>query len=126
MTDSISVEISTTLYERLIAVAQRTGRSVESVLAQSIDVTFGAFEEEAMTSLPDEQLWAVVHRRLAWPLEERLTVLTARGKTQSLSSSEQTELDALLDEADRLMVLRSKAVALLKQRGHDVTAYLGG
>ncbi|NDJ85432.1 MAG: hypothetical protein GYB66_06070 [Chloroflexi bacterium] len=43
---------------------------------------------------PDDQLWAVVYQRMAWPQRERLRELVARGKQGDLTSAEQAELEA--------------------------------
>jgi hypothetical protein len=61
---------------------------------------------------------------MAWPEGARLRELTARVKRASLTEAEQAELEALIDEADRYALLRSRALLVLKGRGHDVEARL--
>jgi len=39
----------------------------------------------------------------------------------SLSEAEQSEADSLVARADRLMLRKAEAAALLKQRGHAIT-----
>ena len=72
----------------------------------------------------DEQLWAVVYQRLAWPQDTRLRELIALGKQGLLSDDEKAEMERLIDLVDRMMMLRSQALLLLKQRGHDVETQL--
>lgn len=129
-TQSISVNVSEELYERIRDIAERNDRSVEAVLRESLEVMFGAESEEIANQVPrledyrDDQLWAVVYQRMAWPQRERLRELVVRGKQGELISAEQAELEALLDRADHYTLLRSQALHLLKQRGHDVDRYL--
>jgi hypothetical protein len=77
-----------------------------------------------MNALPDEELWEVVRRRVSWASSAHLRALTEKGRYSPLSSEEQAELTALTDEADQRTLLRSTALSLLKQRGHDVDAFI--
>jgi predicted transcriptional regulator len=121
---AISIELPHELYERIRQIAAHSERSVESVLIESLKVLFGEpLEETALAALDDytdAQLWAVIYQRLAWPENERLRDLTARGKGGELTPDERDELDALLDRVDRHTLLRSRALLLLKQRGREL------
>jgi hypothetical protein len=128
MTHSIRLELPGEVYEHARHAAARSDQSVEAVLVASLALLFGqppgGWDHLAaiLETLPDEQLWALVYRRLAWPLGSRLHELSARGKQGSLTEEEQTELEALIEEADRYALLRSRALLLLQERGHDVTS----
>ncbi|MBN1311615.1 MAG: hypothetical protein JXB30_09365 [Anaerolineae bacterium] len=128
-TQLVSVELPDDLYRRIREVAERNERSVESVLRESLEVMFGAasmMPEELLALLEhyrDDQLWAVVYQRLAWPRKERLNELVARGKEEGLSKAEQEELEMLLDEVDSYTLVRSQALHLLEQHGQDVQRY---
>jgi hypothetical protein len=76
-----------------------------------------------MNALPDEDLWAVVRRRVSWASSAHLRALTEKGRYSPLNSEEQAELTALTDEVDQRTLLRSTALRLLKQRGHDVESF---
>jgi hypothetical protein len=119
---SVVLELPDEIYERARRVAEESQRPLESVLLDSLTLLFGNFPAEltpeSMEQLSDDNLWAVVYRPLAWPLDARLRELTVRG--QSLSDEEQGEIRQLVDQLDRYVLLRSKALLLLKQRGHDV------
>ena len=78
----------------------------------------------SLSSYSDDQLWALVHRRMAWSRSIRLRELSDKGKRTSLSPQEQHELDSLLSQVDRDMFLRSEALLLLKQRGNHLEPYL--
>jgi hypothetical protein len=128
-TQSVSVELPDDLYRRIREVAERNKRSVESVLRESLEVMFGAasMAPEDMQALlehyRDDQLWAVVYQRLAWPRKERLQELMTKGEEGELSGAEQEELEVLLDEVDRYTLVRSQALHLLEQHGQDVQHY---
>ena len=75
---------------------------------------------QILETFSDEQLWAIVQRELAWPQDVRLRELTTLGKQGNLSAEEQIEMERLVDQVDRYVLVRSQALLLLKQRGHDV------
>jgi hypothetical protein len=122
----IYLELSPDLYARIQEVAARSGRPIEAVLVETLDLLFGATPPDwdrlaaTIDALPDAQLWAVAHRRLPWVTSLRLRELTAQGQHGSLSDDERAELATLIDEADRLTVLRSRALLVLQRRGHNV------
>jgi len=125
---AVSLDLPPALYERVRHLATQNGRSVEDVLLESLEVLFGAAEQEpspaALAGYTDEQLWAVVYRRLAWTERERLRELKARCEREESTAAERAELQALLDEVDKMALLRSQALLLLKKRGVDVEHYL--
>jgi plasmid stability protein len=129
-TQSVSVELPDDLYERIREIAARNDRSVEDVLRESLEVMFGhesgriVVGPDELATYRDDQLWAIVYQRLAWPQRERLRDLTECGKQGNLTSTEQTELETLIDRADQLTLLRSEALRLLKQHGQDIDRYL--
>jgi hypothetical protein len=73
-----------------------------------------------LSTLDDEQLWAVVDQRLAEPQDTRLRELIALGKQGQITSDEKAEMEDLINLVDHQMLLRSEALLLLKQRGYNV------
>jgi hypothetical protein len=111
------------LYERLREIADDSQRPVESVLIDSLTLLFGnlpAIDPQQLTTFSDEQLWALFHRQIAWPLDARLRELTTLSQQGILSPNDQTELESLVDAYDDYVLLRSQALVLLKQRGYEV------
>ena len=129
-THSIQVELPADLFEQIREAAARSDQPVESVLIDSLALLFGAPRAdwdqlmETLETLPDAQLWALIYRRMTWPEGMRLRELTERGQQAPLSDDEQAEVAALIDEADRLTLLRSRALVVLRQRGHDIRKHL--
>jgi hypothetical protein len=123
---SVVVQLPDALYERIREIAEQSNRPLETVLVDSLALLFGElpaetdFSAEMLQNLNDEQLWALVYRPLAWPQESRLRELIALGKRTALTDAEQAEIESLIRLVDRYTLLRSHALLLLKQRGHDV------
>ncbi len=123
---SLSLHLPAALYERIQDAATRSDQSVEFVLVDSLTLLFGEpavdWDQLAVTldTLSDAQLWALVYRRQSPIARGRLRDLSAQGRHAPLRPDEQTELATLIDEADRAMLLRSRALVVLQQRGHPV------
>ena len=125
-TAHLQIDLPSDLYARLQEAAARSGRSPEAVLVESLDLLFGEPPRDWMDvemhvdRLSDAQLWALVYRRLPWLASARLRELTQQGQQSVLTAAEQAELARLIDEADHLTLLRSRAAAALQERGYDV------
>ncbi|MDE2635586.1 MAG: hypothetical protein OXI30_04410, partial [Chloroflexota bacterium] len=72
-----------------------------------------------------EQLWALIYQRLTQSQDSRMRDLLYRGSEGTLTKQEKAELKYHVDLVDRQMLLRSRALVLLKERGHDIDSYLG-
>ncbi|MFQ3648037.1 MAG: hypothetical protein SNJ54_05020 [Anaerolineae bacterium] len=126
---TVELHLPAEIYERAKQIAAATNRSVESVLLDGLALLFGALPNskispDRLNAYTDEQLWAIVHQRLAWPQDTRLRELATLGKQGQLTDDEIAEMERLVDLVDHQMLLRSEALLLLKQRGHDVEGKL--
>jgi hypothetical protein len=127
---SIQVDFPDDLYEQIREAAARSDQPLQAVLVDSLALLFGPpradWEQIATTldTLPDAQLWALVYRRVAWSESARLRELTVHGSQAALSAEEHAELAALIDEVDRITLVRSHALLTLQQRGHEIQRYL--
>ena len=74
----------------------------------------------AFRQLSNEALWTIAREQTPSDLRERVTLLLALNKRLALTPAEETELDQLLQSADRVMLRKSEAAALLTQRGYKV------
>lgn len=122
---TVELHIPTDVYERAQQIARESNRSIESVLLDGLNLLFGTLSTidlspDVLETYTDEQLWAMVYHRLTWPQDTRLRELVEIGKRGQLSADEHAEMERLLVLVDRYMLLRSKALLLLKQRGHDI------
>jgi hypothetical protein len=126
---TVELEIAPEIYERAKQIAQEQQRSIEVVLQESLALLFGVSQAtlptaDNLTHYSDEALWAIVHRHLAWHQETILRDLVAQSKQSTLSDRKFAEMEHLIDQVDQYMLLRSQALVLLKQRGHNVQHYL--
>jgi hypothetical protein len=114
------------LYQDVLQSADDTDRVIEEELLQAIKLIYGKSASpdiDALKSFNDKLLWLVVHQRMNAEDEARLHELIENGRSGSLSDAEQAEMQGLIHEVNRQMLLRSEALLLLKQRGHDVEVY---
>jgi hypothetical protein len=122
------LDVPADIYARAEAIAQETNRSVEAVLIDGLALLFGTrsdtIDPEELQNFSDERLWAVVYHHLAWPQDARLRALVDLGRRGLLSDDERSEMERLIALVDRLTLLRSHALVILKQRGHDVETKL--
>ncbi|MCI0714163.1 MAG: hypothetical protein L0154_28665 [Chloroflexi bacterium] len=126
---TIELQLPPEIYERAKQIATESNRSVESVLLDGLALLFGELPDTSLSpdqlqTFSDEQLWAVVYQRLAWLQDTRLRELIELGKQGQLDPDEKAEMERLIDLVDHQMLLRSEALLLLKQRGHDIETKL--
>jgi len=122
---TITLELPDELYDRVHDIAAAHQLDVESILIDSIALMFGELdndgvEADKLSTFSDEQLWAIVHRHLAYPQDARLRELSIKADEGTLSDDEREEMSRLAVQVDRYVLLRSQALLLLKQRGYDV------
>jgi hypothetical protein len=113
--------------EQLRDLATRRQRAVEDVIAESLSILFGGTipaEPDVLNSLTDQQLWMLVHQRLAPARRERFHALLEKNQGTSLNGRESAELSELQTELDQQTALRVEALAVLQSRGHDIHSYL--
>lgn len=123
------LRVPAAIYERAEAIASYSGRSAESVIVDGLSLLFGELtdmelEPEALKDFTDEKLLAVVHQRLAWPLDTRLRELLQLGQVGDVTEDEIVELEDLVAKYDHQVLLRSEALLQLKRRGHDIDKLL--
>ena len=76
--------------------------------------------------LEDADLWRAAKQSLAAERATEIDELHQKRQSEGLSASENEALATLMREYTRIMLVRSRSAALLKQRGHDVSALLVG
>ena len=98
-------------------------RLVEEYLRDALDapwakLTSGEQDElAAMNHLSDDGLVAIARSVLAAPMQTRIAELLEINNRGSLSATEHSEMEALLERGDRLMLRKAQALALLQRRG---------
>ena len=128
----ITLSIPEALYERIQEEADGAHQPFASIMVDRLGLLFNRIDEatyvnkalEALDTFKDYELWAIVSRRLSTADSDYLQQLGSEEKRATLTPTEQTQMDHLLAKVNRDMLLRSKALMLLKERGHDITSYV--
>ncbi len=119
------------LYQHLRDRAGRSHRTVEDetldVLAEALPGPLPQSLEEAVAPLAlldDASLWRAARSRLAEEANACLEELHFKRQQEGLTDAETQSLTALVRQYERALLVRARAAALLKERGHDVAALL--
>ncbi|WP_437992299.1 hypothetical protein [Sorangium sp. So ce145] len=128
---AVTVNLPEPLYERLARRAQKTQRTVEAELVDAVITSLPDEPDElpadmadaiaALHLLGDEELWRAARQGLAPEKAADLEALHLKRQSDGLSASDVEALATLMKEYTRIMLVRSRSAALLKQRGHDVS-----
>ena len=126
---TIELEVPNAVMDAARTIANAENSSVKAVLQGGLQSAFWLtsdtdFQLESMREFGDEQLWAVINRRLTWAQNSRLRQLMEQNSKGNMTQSESDELDDLIDIIDKFILLRSRALLLMKQRGHDIDSFL--
>ncbi len=131
---TVSIELPEPIFQRLQHIAEVTHRSVEDVLATTVDAALPQLPDipadvandlAAMAVYSDTALWSAAETKLSPEQQRRLSQLSEDGETRLLSDAEAEELGRLIDTYDRVVLRRAKALAILAQRGHNVSPRTG-
>ena len=128
---TMTVQLPVEMYERLKRRAEESHRSVNDQLVEMVATAM--YEEEPplppdvddalkqLAFLDDETLWRMVRTRQPEEEMERLEYLNSKQQREGLTDEEKEELDRLLFLYERRILVRAEIMALLKERGYDVS-----
>jgi hypothetical protein len=130
MAATVTLQIPDLIYQRLINTANATGRSLEEVMLHALKVGSppdwdhvpDEFKADLATldRLEDEALWKVATARKTPEAMAQYDELLERNRNGNLTPAEQLELMELRSQADRFMLRKAQAAALLHWRGYHV------
>ena len=126
---TIELEIAPEIEEHVRVIAEGENCSIESILQEGLALLFGndsvaEYLLDRLSDCTDEQLWALIYQRLTPSQDCRMRELLERGTEGTITKQENMELNYYVDLVDRQMLLRSRALFLLKERGHDIDVYI--
>ncbi|MEZ4295963.1 MAG: Arc family DNA-binding protein [Polyangiaceae bacterium] len=131
---AVTVNLPEPLYERLALRASKAHRSVEAEIVEAVSTSLPSEPdalptdmEEAISALHllgDEDLWRAAGARVEPTKSQELEELHLQRQREELTATESERLARLMKEYNRSMLVRSRAAALLAQRGHDVSGLL--
>ncbi len=129
-TQSITLHLSDPVYRYLQQVAAITKRPLEQVVRQSVEGNLPPSVENAPQELQDEllamqslsptQLTSIANSQLPQSQQERYLSLLEQNSAGGISTEDSAEMEALRLAADRLMVRKGYALAVLRWRGHSI------
>ena len=127
---TVTLTISEAVYNRARRLAENTAQPMEQILSNRLEEVFDdsailppdeLVELAAFRHLSNEALWTIAREQTPSDVRERVSVLLALNKRATLTAEEQSELDQLLNAADRVMLRKAEASALLTQRGFKIS-----
>ena len=127
---TVSINLPERLFQKLKRVADLTHRSVEDVAVTSLEVALPtdqdlpadiADELAAMRLFSDKVLWAATTPALTSPEEQHLLHLNMTASERDLTSDENAGQQRLIGVYQRSVIRRAQALAILAQRGHDIS-----
>jgi hypothetical protein len=132
---TMAVEITLSIPEEMMQLAHKVGDdadvSVEVVLLDWLQhpvpkptLTDVDTQLDALSSTTDIHLWTVVHRHLEVEQQQRLDEIVDKHEGgETLTPNEKMEWVDLIEWVETLMLLRSQALVLLKERGFDISRF---
>ncbi|MBW4619955.1 MAG: hypothetical protein KME17_11450 [Cyanosarcina radialis HA8281-LM2] len=126
-TEIVTLEIPEIIYQRLANTARAQNRPIEDVIVRALEVgsppEWDDVPEEfqadlaALDKLDDNSLWQIARSYKTLKQMERYNFLLERNSASNITETEQLELIELRHEADRFMLCKAQAAALLRWRG---------
>jgi plasmid stability protein len=126
--ETLTVTLPAGLYDELKHRAALTQRSIEDelvrtlgeALASSTGVTEIESTVASLAAMDDAALWRLADSRVTSEDSSRLEELADKRQRVGLDAVEMREAQNLVEQHDRVLVIRAEAAALLRQRGHDM------
>src|SRR5712692_11964844 len=128
MTDEIVLTLPDDISARARQIAETTSLTVEQVLIDHLKTLSAPSpalppveqaELDALQHLSDDALWTIAHEQMPDEAQDRAHNLMDRNSHGTVSAEERDELDNLVERADRLMLRKAEAAAILRGRGHS-------
>ncbi len=130
MTTSVTLQLPEKLYQRLVATATATQQPLEAVILRALQVgsppAWDDVPEEfqadlaSLDRLADGNLWSIARSQKSREQMERYDLLLEANQERELTEGERMELATLRIEADRFMLRKAQAAAILRWRGQTI------
>jgi plasmid stability protein len=131
---TLTLQVPDVLYTRLKERARQANRSVEAELLDVLATAVPAADElprdladavAPLAQLDDAALWQAARSRLPDQSASRLEDPHQKRQREGLTDTEHRELAGLIAQDERTVLVRARAAALLRERGHDIASLLG-
>jgi hypothetical protein len=131
-TATVTLALPDVLYQRLKDAAVATKQPLEQVMLRALNLGSPPSWDDVppefqldlapLERLDDDALWAIGRSRRAPAEFVRYDELLERNADGLITPGEHDELERLREEADRFMLRKAHAAALLRWRGHPVVS----
>jgi hypothetical protein len=118
------------LYQKVAQRAQNMDSSLEEEILTALATAFSEQDDLSDTTvdrltqlryLNNSELWQAAQITVSTDENARMQVLMFKRQSIGLTQDEQIEAEALVAKSEQVMLLRAQAIALLRERGHDVS-----
>jgi hypothetical protein len=125
MTDILVLPIPQEIAERAREIAASTEQPVEQVLLEHLKTLAVPLpilppeeqaELDALQHLSDDALWTMAREQMPSDVEARAHTLMDKNSRATIADAEHAELEKLVERADRLMLRKAEAAAILRSR----------
>ena len=130
----VTIRLPDGMYQQLKSQADAAHCSVEADVVQVVRSAVAMAGEmtadleallDQLRFLDDSTLHRAAQTRLAKRAFARLAALNAKRQRDGLTPADAIQAQDLMTHYERAMLIRAEALALLKERGHDITPLLG-
>jgi hypothetical protein len=120
MSSQITLTLTDDVLARAETLARRVGRPVETILADTIEVSlrpFGANGEQPVADWPNDEVLAAADATLPAAVDQRLSALLDGQQSGRLTSPEHAELAALFQQYQDGLLRKARAIHEAVSRG---------
>jgi hypothetical protein len=126
MTQTVTLELPEAIFLPAQRMAKAIQRPVADLLIRALRASLPSLDELPpvliadlvdLEKLNDKALWQVMLSQVPSGQQRKLNRLLAKNKNDGLTDAERIEMEALQNEADRVMLRKARAAVLLKFRG---------
>jgi hypothetical protein len=130
MAEQITVTLPEDISTRVRQIAEATSQSVEQIVLdhlKSLTVQLPSLpvddqaELDALHRLSDDALWTIAREQVPEAAQARAHILMEKNSRGTLTDAEAAELGKLVQRADRVMLRKAEAAAILRERGFTFT-----
>jgi len=131
-TQSVTIDLPQAMYTRLKERAVQANRTVEAELVQVVAAVVPIAGEltpdltallAQMPALDDKALWQAAHHQLSCKAQAQLQALSYKRQNGGLTEAEALKANALLQQSERILLVRAQAIFLIKERGQDISEF---
>ena len=127
-TATVTLALPDALYQRLKGAALATKQPLEEVMLRALSLGSPPSWDDVppefqldlagLENMDDDALWVIARSRRGPAEFVRYDELLEKNAEARLNAAERDELDRLREDADRFMLRKAHAAALLRWRGH--------